>query len=160
MAAALASLVLAILGATLHSGRTATAFADSIELWQQQARLIRNLGRAEAMEARVEAQGLIRWRGGSLSTDPVSRSLEELGAQLEPRALARLLQGAWRRRDTGVYHVSPPDGSPGMEVTVDSGKDLPIRLYLEQPGYSVQLRWTLRPAESVLASMSQNPAGI
>jgi hypothetical protein len=159
-AAALASLAAAILGATLHSGRTATAFADSIELWQRQARVIQNLGRADEMEARVDALGLIRWHGGSLSADPAARSLEELGAQLEPRTLARRLQGDWRRKDRNVYEVSPPDGSAAIEVSVDPETDLPVRLNLEQRGLSVQLsiRWTLRPVESVLASMSRNPA--
>lgn len=156
-AAALASLLLTILGATLHSGRGGSLFADSIELWHRQARLVRIVQRAEVMEARVEPEGLIRWRGGAVSIEPRSRSLEELAPQLEPRALARRLEGTWRRKLNGAYQVSPRGTGPGIEITVDPETDLPVRITDEQRGYAARLVWVLRPAESVLTFRSDTP---
>jgi hypothetical protein len=156
MAAALASFVLVIAGAALQPGQAPIAFASSMELWQQQARVIRILDRVEVMEARVEGEGWIRWRGGALSIEPAGRSLEELARQLEPRVLARRLEAALRWKSSDLFVVSSPDGSSGIEITVDPRTDLPVRLADERRRHFVEFRWTLRPrAENVLSLQSR-----
>lgn len=174
VAAALAALVLAILGATLRPAGAAGTFKAPLELWQQRARVLSNLGRVVVMESRVEGRdgtgspfaGLVRWRAGEPVSiegpgagEPARRALNAAGLPLHPRELARALDGAWRVGSVRgadaarEFVVLPPGGSREVLLTIDPASNLPVSVADPNGGLVVHFRWTVRSrGASVLLS--------
>jgi hypothetical protein len=164
-AAALTALVMTILGAALEPVGATGGLEAPLELWQQRARVLSNLGRVVVMEARIEgrapagrpASELVWWlpgrpvrmegRDASESTqDPLNAVRLSLG----PPELIRTLSGGWRvGRSRGVqaareFVVQPPGGLREILVTVDPVGGLPVSMADPANRVVVHFRWTAR----------------